>query len=625
MKKKNHAQFLIDVKRVRGDQFECLTPYVSSSKEITVRCKKCDTVFKTTPHVLLFALSKNACAVCRLDDIIGIDITHPKIAAEWHPTKNGEMIPSRVTSGSSISVWWRCPLVSDHEWKTSTSNRTRGGKCPFCNKCGGTRAIIPKSKSLAATYPHLASSWHPTKNGNLTPDTVTAGMHKAIYWICPKGHEYKANLGNRVYNNAGCPHCLKRIMMSSPPKNKRRMPLEEFIEKATKRHNGKYDYSKVIWSQSNHHHITIVCPIHGDFFQPPTHHLTDNECPKCSRLRGAEKRLVKMDEFVKRANLAHPEGQYDYSLVKYEHLERPVTIICRTHGKFFQSPTNHWAGKGCPLCANKKVAEMTRGTKETFIQEATQRHNGFYNYSQVIYNHCQEEVVIICPNHGTFKQQPTVHLRGCGCPLCANEEVGLKGRETQEHFLQRCHDAHGDRFDYSLAKYEKASVPVIIICKEHGQFVCTPEDHYSGKICPQCTPSRITPETPRNFYVLYVVDAENVEEYLTIGITVNNLPSRYVECGLCLREVCVIPSTSRYVTELEANIKRDFKKYRYEPVTDVPGFKTESFTLRSLYPLWYYIQEFWKRSDPSRLSFLSEFVIEFEPKPMPFRGASATV
>jgi hypothetical protein len=57
----------------------------------------------------------------------------PKIAAEWHPTKNGRLTPHHVTRGAGRLVWWRCQF--GHEWRATVNHRTakRPG-CPGCRK-----------------------------------------------------------------------------------------------------------------------------------------------------------------------------------------------------------------------------------------------------------------------------------------------------------------------------------------------------------------------------------------------------------------------------------------------------------------------------------------------------------
>ena len=61
-------------------------------------------------------------------------------------------------------------------------------------------------KSLSIENPELAKEWHPTKNGKLTPNDVTPGSGRKVWWICNKGHEWMALIGDRSNGN-NCPYC----------------------------------------------------------------------------------------------------------------------------------------------------------------------------------------------------------------------------------------------------------------------------------------------------------------------------------------------------------------------------------------------------------------------------------
>ena len=58
----------------------------------------------------------------------------------------------------------------------------------------------------------------------------------------------------------------------------------EFIEKARKIHNDKYDCSKVIY-ETERIPITIICPVHGEYKQIHLYHLQWYGCPKCKSYR----------------------------------------------------------------------------------------------------------------------------------------------------------------------------------------------------------------------------------------------------------------------------------------------------------------------------------------------------
>ena len=133
-------------------------------------------------------------------------VKHPKIASEWHPTKNGDLRPEDFTPMSGKKFWWKCPKGDDHEWEISIAHRSNGRRCPFCS---GRKTS--KANNLLVTNPILASEWHPTKNGDLRPENVTPGSDKKVWWKCPKGddHEWETKI---IVRNKGlrCPFCSGR-------------------------------------------------------------------------------------------------------------------------------------------------------------------------------------------------------------------------------------------------------------------------------------------------------------------------------------------------------------------------------------------------------------------------------
>ena len=122
----------------------------------------------------------------------------------------------------------------------------------------------------------------------------------------------------------------------------------EFIKDARKIHGRKYNYSKVNYID-NKTKIIIICKKHGEFLQIPNSHLKNHGC---SRVIGNNNKTTK--EFIKDAEKIHGE-RYDYSKVNYKNAKTNIIIICKKHGEFYQSPTSHLNGSGCPKCSWKKV------------------------------------------------------------------------------------------------------------------------------------------------------------------------------------------------------------------------------------------------------------------------------
>jgi len=128
---------------------------------------------------------------------------NPRLAAGWHPTKNGDLKATNVTLHSNKTVWWQCKL--GHEWQTTVNARSYGTECPYC----AGRYAIPGETDLATLNPALAAEWHPTKNGDLKATDVTLHSNKKVWWQCKLGHEWQATVNNRSYGK-DCPYCAGR-------------------------------------------------------------------------------------------------------------------------------------------------------------------------------------------------------------------------------------------------------------------------------------------------------------------------------------------------------------------------------------------------------------------------------
>lgn len=259
--------------------------------------------------------------------------------------------------------------------------------------------------------------------------------------------------------------------------------IEEFIERATKVHNGFYDYSKSIYINA-HTKLMLICPVHGGFMQIADSHLVGNGCPKCGRIRTQTARAIPQQEFIKIATKIH-NGFYNYSKVVYKNTDKRITIICPEHGEFTQTPYKHLIGRGCSQCGGS----YAKFTTEEFIKRAMQKHNGFYDYSKSFYTSSIKKLIIICPKHGEFHQTPGHHLNGRGCFKCAGKN------KTTEEFIQESNNKHNGVYDYSKSIYKGVLKKVIIICSKHGEFLQTAGHHLMGVGCSKCVHRISKPET----------------------------------------------------------------------------------------------------------------------------------
>ena len=129
--------------------------------------------------------------------------TNPSLALEWDIERNAPQTPQSVASGSNKKAFWLCP--SGHSYIATINDRS--GKSSGCPYCSG-RAVLAGFNDLATTNPSLALEWDIERNAPLTPQEVSPGSHKKIFWLCPEKHSYRATLADRS-TGTGCPKCAK--------------------------------------------------------------------------------------------------------------------------------------------------------------------------------------------------------------------------------------------------------------------------------------------------------------------------------------------------------------------------------------------------------------------------------
>jgi len=200
-----------------------------------------------------------------------------------------------------------------------------------------------------------------------------------------------------------------------------------------------------------------------------------------------ESQVKRQKRFIEKAKQVHGD-RYDYSRVVYKRSDEKIKIICPEHGEFEQVPKSHLKGYcGCKECVKIQQSEEKRHTKEEFVKKAKEAHGDKYDYSKVEYVNTRTKVKIICPIHGEFEQSPDNHIQQKqGCPKCGHIKKGKSGRLTTKEFIEKAKRIHGNRYDYSLVKYEKQKIKITIICPIHGEFEQVPNDHLNGYGCYDC-------------------------------------------------------------------------------------------------------------------------------------------
>lgn len=178
-----------------------------SGTKVWWKCDKANThEWQVAPGRRMITPGRNSpsgcpyCAGKRVAPEKSFAVQFPALAEQWHPTKNGKLLPTDLLPHSRKMIWWKCDAADDHEWQALINSRTppRVNGCPCC--AGQKRA---KSNSLITLMPDLAKEWHPTKNMPYSPEMVglTLVGHQT-WWQCQSNtrHIWRENLSDRTYS-----------------------------------------------------------------------------------------------------------------------------------------------------------------------------------------------------------------------------------------------------------------------------------------------------------------------------------------------------------------------------------------------------------------------------------------
>lgn len=207
---------------------------------------------------------------------------------------------------------------------------------------------------------------------------------------------------------------VKHILLGRcPEKNTPSKTTDQFISEAMSIWGTKYDYSLVEYKGA----LKKIKIIYDGivFEQVAISHLR----------KMAPEDNMNQDYFIKKS-IDKWGTKYDYSLVKYVNGKTKVKIIY--NGVIYeQTPTGHL------MYAPENIKLSARKTTEQFIKEANQVHDYKFSYTKTKYIKNQIKVIITCPIHGDFEQNPLSHLQGNGCSSC-NES---KGEREINRFLKK--------------------------------------------------------------------------------------------------------------------------------------------------------------------------------------------
>ena len=418
---------------------EQITP--ANAKDIWWICGKCNESYQQKPSTRKNGGRCKFCAGKEVGSKNSLAYLEPDIAKEWHPTKNGSLTPDKVTRSVGKKAWWICrnhpELEEGYSYECLISDKTRkemidkNGKtrkrrgCPLCNN-----PILLQDKRDN----HFVAECNKVHNNKYQYLSEYKGVSEKILIYCPVEDEFfgvhgkfEQRAGNHK-NGMGCPKCDSHF-------RSRIGGHDLFVAECNKVHNNKYQYlSEYKYLSEN---IYVFCPVedgffgvHGKFEQNAKNHKNGAGCPKCSTSQRCK--MGGHSLFVAECNKVH-NNKYQY-LSEYKFGVDKIEIYCPVeedffgiHGSFFQTPTIHKQGSGCPKCSPNYRGEQ--GGHELFVYDSVKIHGDKYTYMSE-YKNCDEKIQIRCSvlnkhgtPHGIFKQTPRSHKQGNGCPKCAYQQT----------------------------------------------------------------------------------------------------------------------------------------------------------------------------------------------------------
>jgi KilA-N domain/Probable Zinc-ribbon domain len=186
---------------------------ITASTRVWWKCRKTKCGHHIWEARIHDRISKNSgcpfCAGKKVCDCSCLARLNPKVAAEWHPTKNS-CLPAEVSCSSRKRVWWLCPNSQchhPHEWETEVATRTQGSGCPWCTTSGRMKRVC-ECNSLAGLFPEIAKEWMPSNDQD--PSTVLPKSNMVAWWKCQNcSHEYKRPVFDRTRTDDKCSPCPK--------------------------------------------------------------------------------------------------------------------------------------------------------------------------------------------------------------------------------------------------------------------------------------------------------------------------------------------------------------------------------------------------------------------------------
>lgn len=269
----------------------------------------------------------------------------------------------------------------------------------------------------------LLAQWDIERNLPLTPDDVTFGSHKRVWWTCPNGHSWQAMVYTRS-EGAGCPYCTGR--KASPEQNSLAKQFPALAAEWDDEKNAPLTPRDV--TTGSHKLIWWRCPKGHSYRSAVKTRVQGSGCPYC-----AGKSVLPEENSLA---AEYPVIVKDWDAAKNKPLT-PNQVISGTKRKvWWLCPKGHsWCaavfsrtvlGTGCPVCTGRQALAGENDLATLYPDVAAQwdgMKNGALHPSNVTAG-SNRRVWWKCEKGHSYRAVIAQRVqRGDGCPYCANRKV----------------------------------------------------------------------------------------------------------------------------------------------------------------------------------------------------------
>ena len=428
----------------------------------------------------------------------------PNLVIEWHPTKNAPLTPNDVTRSSNKKVWWKCPVANDHEWLMPVAART--GQNQGCPMCSGR--IVVNSNCLATTRPDLAKQWHPTKNAELSPNYLTQGSHKKVWWQCSVAddHEWIMPVYARTGQNQGCPMCAGKIIVKSnclattrPDYSKQWHLIKN--GRLTPYDVGKGSTKKVWWK----------CPVADDheWENSPSSRINQNSrCPFCRNI------YVTTSNCLATTNPKLTKEWHPTLNGKLTAFDVTQNSSKKVWWKCDNGVDHEWMSRivdrkknKCPICDGKKVVKSIslRTISPELAKQWHPTKNGNITPDDVT-SKSGKRVWWKCPvaDDHEWKASPSDRSGGRSCPFCINQKVTNSNclNTTHPTLVKEWHPTKNDNLTpYDVTSGSRRKIWWVCENDNRHEWVTTAHRRTErGDGCPYCN---LKPQSRQELTILF--------------------------------------------------------------------------------------------------------------------------